>query len=85
MDALPPTCPPLPEFPPLFWSRVYEQIAYWQDVFAQPQQPGDAFPDQLRKLCVARIKTRLNRTKMDADKQMGSALLCILPRRRLPH
>jgi hypothetical protein len=39
MHALPPSCPPLPEFPPLFWNRVNEQVAYWQDVFSQPQQP----------------------------------------------
>jgi len=61
MHALPPSCPPIPDFPPLFWNRVNEQIVFWQEAFSHPYQPGDYTPDQMRKLCVARIKTRLKR------------------------
>ena len=72
MYALPPSCPPLPELPPLFWNRVHERIAHWQEVLSHPHQPGDYTPDQLRKLCVARIKTRLKR--MEQGKNAGRAL-----------
>jgi hypothetical protein len=41
-------------------------------VFAQPQQSGDASPDELRKLCIARIRTHLKR--MEAGKNAGRAL-----------
>jgi hypothetical protein len=58
MPALPPSCPPLPELPPLFWNRVNERIEYWQSYFTQP----DAAPvEDMRKECLARIKTRLKR------------------------
>ena len=72
MHALPPSCPPLPDFPPLFWNRVNEQIVFWQEAFSHPYEPGDYTPDQMRKLCVARIKTRLNR--IAAQKNAGRAL-----------
>ena len=54
MHALPPSCPPIRDFPPLFWNRVNEQIVFWQEAFSHPYQPGDHTPDQMRKLCVAR-------------------------------
>ena len=60
MQALPPSCPPLPDLPPLFWNRVAEQVAYWQDFFAR-SAPEDAPPDEMREICLARIKTRLRR------------------------
>jgi hypothetical protein len=72
MHALPPSCPPIPDFPPLFWNRVNEQIVFWQEVFSHPYEPGDYTPDQMRKLCVARIKTRLKR--IAAQKNAGRAL-----------
>lgn len=72
MHGLPPSCPPLPEMPPLFWNRVHEQVAFWQGVMAQPQQPGDYTPEQMRKMCLARIKTRLKR--IDDNKNPGRAL-----------
>ena len=52
--------------------RVNEQIAFWQEAFSHPYQPGDYTPDQMRKLCVARIKTRLKR--IAAQKNAGRAL-----------
>jgi hypothetical protein len=58
MQALPPSCPPLPDLPPIFWGRVTEQVAYWQDFFAR-SAPQDAPADEMRKVCVARIKIRL--------------------------
>ncbi|MCX6914807.1 MAG: hypothetical protein NT167_17450 [Verrucomicrobia bacterium] len=58
MQSLPPSCPPLPDLPPLFWNEVAEQVAYWQEFFAQAA-PGDARPDEMRKICITRIKTRL--------------------------
>jgi hypothetical protein len=60
MQSLPPSCPPLPELPPLFWNRVTEQVAYWQEFFAHPA-PDDAPPAEMREECLARIKTRLKR------------------------
>ena len=71
MQALPPSCPALPDLPPLFWTRVNEQIAYWQDFFAHAT-PDDAPPDAMRKICIARIKTRLKR--IDAGKNAGRSL-----------
>ena len=44
MHALPPSCPPLPDLPPLFWNEVAKQVAYWQEFFAQAA-PGDAKSD----------------------------------------
>ena len=58
MQPSPPSCPELPELPPLFWNRVNERIEYWQHVFAQPNPPP---VEQIRKVCIARIKTRLKR------------------------
>jgi hypothetical protein len=58
MPSLPPSCPPLPELPPLFWARVTEQIAHWQTFFAKAAS-GEAPPDEMRKVCITRIKTRL--------------------------
>lgn len=58
MQQLPPSCPELPELPPLFWNRVNERIEYWQACFAQPSPPS---VEQTRKYCIARIKTRLKR------------------------
>ena len=72
MHALPPSCPPLPDFPPLFWNRVNEQIVFWQEAFSHPYEPGDYTPDQMRKICVARIKTRLKR--IADQKNAGRAL-----------
>jgi hypothetical protein len=60
MHALPPSCPPLPDLPPLFWTEVAKQVAHWQEFFAQAA-PGDAPADEMRKICIARIKTRLKR------------------------
>jgi hypothetical protein len=71
MQALPPSCPLLPDLPPLFWNRVTEQIAYWQDFFAQPDNAEVSF-EAMRKECIARIKTRLKR--IDAGKNAGRSL-----------
>ena len=71
MQALPPSCPPLPELPPLFWTRVAEQIAYWQDFFAH-SDPEETYPDEMRKICIARIKAR--RKRIYAGKNAGRAL-----------
>ncbi len=60
MQLLPPSCPPLPELPPLFWNRVAEQTAYWQDFFAHAD-PTEAPIDAMREECVASIKKRLKR------------------------
>jgi hypothetical protein len=60
MQALPPSCPPLPDLPPLFWNEVTKQVAYWQEFFATAA-PGAAAPDEMRKVCISRIKTRLKR------------------------
>jgi hypothetical protein len=71
MQALPLSCPPLPDLPPLFWNRVAEQIAYWQNFYAQPD--SDPAPiDAMREECVARIKTRLKR--LYTGKNPGRAL-----------
>ena len=71
MQALPPSCPPLPELPPLFWNRVTERIAYWQSYYAQ-KDPEPVPIDQMRKICFARIKTRLKR--IDNGKNPGRSL-----------
>jgi hypothetical protein len=71
MQSLPPSCPPLPELPPLFWTRVAEQGAYWQDFFAR-SDPKDAPSAEMRGVCIARIKTRLKR--IYAGKNPGRAL-----------
>jgi len=71
MQALPPSCPPLPDLPPLFWTEVAKQVAYWQGFFAHAD-PGDADPGAMRKICIARIKTRLKR--IYAGKQAGRSL-----------
>jgi len=60
MPALPPSCPPLPDLPPLFWNRVAERIPYWQNYFAQAE-PKPPPLEEMRKICIARIKTRLKR------------------------
>ena len=69
MKELPPWCPPLPELPPLFWNRVTERIACWQEFYAQPDPPPVA---AMRKICIARIKTRLKR--ISAGKNAGRSL-----------
>ncbi len=71
MQALPPSCPKLPDLPPLFWTEVAKEIAHWQELFANAA-PGEASPDEMRKLCIARIKTRLKR--IHARKNAGRAL-----------
>ena len=71
MNALPASCPPLPELPPLFWNRVTEQVAYWQDFFAK-LPPEEAPTAEMRQTCIARIKTRLKR--LDTGKNAGRAL-----------
>jgi hypothetical protein len=58
MHALPPSCPELPDLPPLFWNRVNERLEYWQKCFAQPDPPP---VEEMRKVCIARIRTRLKR------------------------
>ena len=60
MQALPTSCPPLPELPPLFWNEVAEQVPYWQEFFAH-SDPHDASIAEMRDVCIARIKTRLKR------------------------
>ena len=69
MQTLPSSCPELPDLPPLFWNRVNERIEYWQNCFAQPDPPP---VEKMRKLCIARIKTRLKR--IDAGKDAGRSL-----------
>jgi hypothetical protein len=71
MHALPPSCPPLPELPPLFWNRVAEQIAYWQKFYAQPG-PDPAPIAAMREECINCIKKRLKR--IYAGKNAGRAL-----------
>jgi hypothetical protein len=69
MLPLPSSCPKLPDLPPLFWNRVSERLEYWQNCFAQPDAPP---VDQMRKMCIARIKTRLRR--IEAGKNAGRSL-----------
>ena len=71
MQSLPPSCPPLPDLPPLFWNEVTERVAYWQEFFAKAG-PGEAYPEEMRKICIARIKTRLKR--IYAGKNAGRSL-----------
>jgi hypothetical protein len=71
VQALPPSCPPLPDLPPLFWTRVAERVAYWQEFFAH-SDPDDAPAGEMRKVCIARIKTRLKR--FYANKNAGRSL-----------
>jgi hypothetical protein len=72
MQALPPSCPPLPDLPPLFWGEVNKQIPHWQEFFVNAPS-GEALPDEMRKICVARIKTRLKRVYA-GKKNAGRAL-----------
>jgi hypothetical protein len=58
MQSLPPSCPPLPDLPPLFWNEVTKQIPHCQEFFAKAA-PSEAHPGEMRKICIARIKTRL--------------------------
>jgi hypothetical protein len=69
MQKIPGSCPALPELPPLFWNRVNERIEYWQNCFAQADPPPI---DQMRKVCIARINTRLKR--LAAGKNAGRSL-----------
>ena len=69
MQSLPPSCPELPDVPPLFWNRVNERIEYWQSVFAEPDPPA---VEEMRKICIARIETRLKR--IYARKNAGRSL-----------
>jgi len=71
MQSLPPSCPPLPDLPPLFWGEVAKQTAHWQEFFAHAA-PGETDPGAMRKICIARIKTRLKRVY--AGKNAGRAL-----------
>ena len=71
MQPLPQSCPPLPELPPLFWGRVTEQIAYWQDFFARATR-DDAPAKEMREECIACIKKRLKR--LASGKNAGRAL-----------
>jgi hypothetical protein len=71
MQRLPPSCPPLPDLPPLFWNRVTERIPYWQSYFAQTD-PEPAPVEEMRKTCISRIKTRLKR--IYAGKNGGRSL-----------
>jgi hypothetical protein len=71
MQALPPSCPPLPDLPPLFWTRVAERVAYWQSYCAQ-SDPAPAPIGALREVCISRIKTRLKR--INAGKNAGRSL-----------
>ncbi len=71
MQALPPSCPPLPDLSPLFWSRVAERVAFWQSYCAQ-SDPAPPPIDALREECLARIKTRLKR--INAGKNAGRSL-----------
>lgn len=71
MQALPPSCPPLPDLPPLFWTRVVERLAYWQNYYAQ-LDPIPAPIDVMRKICISRIKSRLKR--INAGKNAGRSL-----------
>jgi hypothetical protein len=68
--TLPPSCPELPDLPPLFWNRVHERIEYWQNCFAQPNAPP---VEAMREECIARIKTRLKRI-YKGGKNAGRAL-----------
>jgi hypothetical protein len=69
MPKPPPSCPELPDLPPLFWNRVTERLEYWQNCFAQPDPPS---VEEMRKICLARIKTRLKR--IYAGKNAGRSL-----------
>jgi len=71
MQTLPESCPPLPDLPPLFWNEVAKQTAHWQEFFAKTTaEQGD--PGKMRKVCIARIKTRLKRVY--AGKNAGRSL-----------
>ena len=71
MPALPLSCPPLPELPPIFWNRVTEQLDYWQKVCAEAASDPPCI-EEMRKVCIARIKTRLRR--LETGKNPGRAL-----------
>ena len=58
MQALPPSCPKLPDLPPLFWTEVAKEIVRWQKFFKNAA-PGKAPADEMRKICIASIKLRL--------------------------
>ncbi len=72
MQALPQSCPPLPELPPLFWNEVAKQTAYWQEFFAKAA-PGETSPAKMRETCIARINTRLKRIRA-GKKNAGRSL-----------
>ena len=71
MQALPTSCPPLPDLPPLFWNEVAKQVPYWQEFFAQAA-PDEAPPAMMRRACISRIKTRLKRiyTRKNAGRSL---------------
>ncbi len=50
----------MPELPPLFWDEVNQQIPHWQEVFANAK-PGELCADEMRGICITRIKIRLRR------------------------
>ena len=71
MSAVPPSCPPLPDLPPIFWRRVAQRIAYWQRFHAESKDKHAPIAT-MRKQCIARIKTRLKR--IDSGKDPGRSL-----------
>ncbi len=71
MHALPPSCPPLEDYPPLFWNRVNEQVAYWQNFFATT--PAEEAPlEEIRAECLKCIHTRIKR--INAGRKAGQSL-----------
>ena len=71
MQALPPSCPPLPDLSPLFWSRVAERVAFWQGYFAQ-SDPAAPPIDALRESASPASRPRLKR--IEAGKNAGRSL-----------
>ena len=71
MQANLPGCPPLPEFPPIFWNRFNEQLTYWQKFFAQPDTEG-APVEEMRIAVLKAIKRRLK--NLERGKNAGRAL-----------
>jgi hypothetical protein len=62
MHALPSSCPPLPELPPLFWNRVTERMTYWQTYFAEPK-PDNPPISEMREFCITSINRCLKRIR----------------------
>ncbi len=70
MPELPPSCPDLPDLPPLFWNRVNERIEYWQSRLTEPDPPP---VEALRDECISSIHKRLKRIAR-GGKQAGRSL-----------